>query len=64
MIKDIVSLVWSEGADVVEACRLDGETELGTLSLSMPVRVDGMLQLYRICSKIEDAPGVLSVTRQ
>ena len=60
LIKDIVSLVWSEGADVVEACRVDG----GDLSVSMPVRVDGMLQLYRICSKIEDAPGVLSVTRQ
>ena len=64
LVKDIVSLVWSEGADVVEACRVDGKTGQGGLSVSMSVRVDGMLQLYRIFSKIEDAPGVLSVTRQ
>lgn len=64
LINDIVARASNEDADV-EECRPFEKTEQGEgpSSVSLKVRVDGMLQLHRVCSRIEAMNGVLKVAR-
>jgi guanosine-3',5'-bis(diphosphate) 3'-pyrophosphohydrolase len=62
LLRDISSLVSAEKVNIVESSTLVRSDH--TVSLSLTIEVDGLLQLSRIINRIEGVRGVISVIRE